>query len=48
MDIFSTHVLNRVVEHLVRPASFLLDTFFTSIQTEEQACRAAPDALRPS
>ena len=35
MDIFSTHVLNRVVEHLVRPASFLLDTFFTSIQTEE-------------
>jgi len=35
MDIFSTHVLNRVVEQLERPASFLLDTFFPSIQTEE-------------
>lgn len=35
MDIFSTHVLNRVVEHLDRPASFLLDTFFASIQTED-------------
>ena len=35
MDIFSTHVLNREVEHLERPASFLLDTFFPSIQTEE-------------
>ena len=35
MDIFSTHVLNRVVEHLDRPASFLLDTFFGSIQTED-------------
>ena len=35
MDIFSTHVLNRVVEHLDRPASFLLDTFFKSIQTED-------------
>mgnify|MGYP000433100883 CR=1 FL=1 len=35
MDIFSTHVLNRVVEHLVRPASFLLDTFFASIQTDD-------------
>lgn len=35
MDIFSTHVLNRVVEHLERPASFLLDTFFGSIQTED-------------
>jgi len=35
MDIFSTHVLNRVVEHLDRPASFLLDTFFPSIQTED-------------
>lgn len=35
MDIFSTHVLNRVVEHLDHPASFLLDTFFGSIQTED-------------
>lgn len=35
MDIFSTHVLNRVVKHLDRPASFLLDTFFPSIQTED-------------
>jgi hypothetical protein len=35
MDIFSTHVLNRVVDHLDRPASFLLDTFFPSIQTED-------------
>lgn len=35
MDIFSTHVLNRVVEHLDRPSSFLLDTFFNSIQTED-------------
>ena len=35
MDIFSTHVLNRVVEHLDRPSSFLLDTFFSDIQTED-------------
>lgn len=35
VDIFSTFVLNRTVEHLERPASFLLDTFFGSIQTEE-------------
>ena len=35
MDIFSTHVLNRVVEHLERPSSFLLDTCFKSIQTED-------------
>ena len=35
MDIFSTHVLNRVVEHLDRPASFFLDKFFPSIQTED-------------
>jgi len=35
MDIFSTQVLNRVVEHLDRPASFLLDTFFGEIQTED-------------
>lgn len=35
VDIFSTFVLNRAVEHLNRPASFLLDTFFTSVQTEE-------------
>ena len=36
MDIFSTHVLNRVVEHLGRPASFLLDLFFPSVQTEDK------------
>lgn len=35
MDIFSTHILNRVVEQLDRPSSFLLDTFFKSIQTED-------------
>ncbi|AIF81422.1 capsid protein of prophage [endosymbiont of Acanthamoeba sp. UWC8] len=35
MDIFSTFVLNRTVEHLERPASFLLNSFFGSIQTEE-------------
>lgn len=36
MDIFSTHVLNRVVEYLDRPSSFLLDTFFPDIQTEDK------------
>ncbi len=35
MDIFSTYVLNRVVENLQRPASFLLDMFFPAIQTED-------------
>lgn len=35
VDIFSTHVLTRVVENLHRPSSFLLDTFFMSEQTEE-------------
>ena len=35
MDIFTTQVLNRVVDHLDRPASFLLDTFFPTIQTED-------------
>ncbi|WP_412057324.1 major capsid protein [Bartonella sp. DGB2] len=35
VNIFSTFVLNRTVEYLERPASFLLDTFFGSIQTEE-------------
>lgn len=35
MDIYSTFVLNRVVESLERPASFLLDTFFSDIQTED-------------
>ncbi|MEJ2419498.1 MAG: major capsid protein [Exilibacterium sp.] len=35
MDIFSTHVLNRVVEYLHRPASFLLDFFFGAVQTED-------------
>jgi len=35
MDIFSTFVLNRVVENLERPASYLLDTFFGDVQTED-------------
>jgi len=35
MDIFDTAVLNRVVQDLTRPSSFLLDTFFPQIQTEE-------------
>ena len=35
MDIFSTHVLNRVVAHLPRSSSFLLDSFFNSMQTED-------------
>ena len=35
IDIFSTHVLNRTVEHMERPASFLLDSFFGSVQTED-------------
>ena len=36
MDIFSTFVLNRTVNYLEQPASFLLDTFFTSVQTDER------------
>ena len=32
MDIFSTHVLNKTVEYLERPSSFLLDTFFNTVQ----------------
>ena len=35
MDIFTTTVLNRVVDYLPQPASFLLDTFFPDIQTED-------------
>lgn len=35
MDIFSTGFLNRVVENLSRPSSFLLDAFFREEQTEE-------------
>lgn len=35
MDIFSTAVLARVVEALNRPQSFLLDTFFPEVQTEQ-------------
>lgn len=35
MDIFATAVLARVVEQLHRPQSFLLDTFFTEVQTEQ-------------
>lgn len=36
MDIFSTHVLAKVVENLPTPSSFLLDTFFPNIQTSEK------------
>ncbi len=36
MDIFSTHVLAKVVENLPTPTSFLLDTFFPSIQTSDK------------
>ena len=36
MDIFSTHVLAKVVENLPTPTSFLLDTFFSSIQTSDK------------
>ncbi len=35
VDIFSTSVLNKTVEYLPRPASFLLDTFFGQMQTEQ-------------
>lgn len=35
MDIFATAVLNKVVESLDRPASFLLDAYFPYVQTEE-------------
>jgi hypothetical protein len=35
MDIFSTHVLNKTVEHLHRSASFLLDSCFSTIQTAD-------------
>ncbi len=35
VDIFSTQVLNKTVEYLDRPASFLLDTFFGSVQTSD-------------
>ncbi|WP_412059070.1 major capsid protein [Bartonella sp. DGB2] len=34
IDIFSTHILTKVVEHLERPSSFLLDMFFGTEQTE--------------
>ncbi len=36
MDIFSTHVLAKVVENLPTPASFLLDTFFPNVQTSDK------------
>ena len=36
MDIFSTHVLAKVVENLPTPSSFLLDTFFPNVQTSEK------------
>lgn len=35
MDIFSTQVLNRVVELAPAPSSFLLDTFFPFVQTSD-------------
>jgi hypothetical protein len=35
VDIFSTQVLNKTVEYLDRPASFLLDTFFGMVQTAD-------------
>lgn len=35
MDLFSTNILNAVVQDMKRPASFLLDRFFTRVQTEE-------------
>lgn len=35
VDIFSTQVLNKTVEYLDRPASFLLDTFFGQVQTAD-------------
>lgn len=36
IDVFSTHVLTKVVENLKRPSSFLLDTFFTQEQIEDK------------
>lgn len=36
MDIFSTHVLAKVVEYLPTPSSFLLDTFFPQVQTSDK------------
>lgn len=36
MDIFSTHVLSKVVERLHTPSSFLLDTFFPNVQTSDK------------
>ena len=36
MDIFSTQVLAKVVEHLRTPPSFLLDTFFPNVQTSDK------------
>lgn len=36
MDIFSTHVLAKVVERLRTPPSFLLDTFFPNVQTSDK------------
>lgn len=35
IDVFSTAVLRRVVRSLDQPASFLLDTFFGEVQTEQ-------------
>lgn len=35
MDLFDTNTLNRVVASLVTPSSFLLDTFFPTVETHE-------------
>ena len=35
MDLFSTNVLNRVVQSLITPQSFLLDRFFPNEQTDQ-------------
>jgi len=35
LDIYSTHVLNRLVETMLRPNRFLLDTFFPSVSVSE-------------
>lgn len=35
ISIFSTHTLNRVVQDLDQPSSFLLDMFFRQVQTSE-------------
>lgn len=36
MDIFNTHVLNRVVDERVDPVNFLTDTFFPEVSTSDE------------